>query len=204
MKPQTSLLAARTRLDNTQSDPQSAAEPVFDTAEQALQWAVEVLRRRRLPRVSPLWNEMVRELDAVEQAWSGTKNHLIPRDADARLGLALTVMGALERLDPRDTRLLTLWSMGDWADDGRLRAALALQEKLRREGVRVRISYRYTYEQVGVAAQCDKKTAWRKIKAALERLGAELVRQGVVAGVEAPDTVEDMAARLVVVGDFGR
>lgn len=140
----------------------SHSSPVFETTEAALQWAVEVLRRRRLPRNSRIWQELAPEMQAVEEAWVGTKNLLIPTDADERLDLALTVMEALEGLKETDSRVLKLWSMGDWADEGRLRAALAIQETMRRQGVRVRMSYRYTFEQVATATACTKKTAWRR------------------------------------------
>lgn len=161
-------------------------ECVFDTAEAALQWAVEVLRRRRLPRNSRIWQEMMPELQAVEEAWVGCKNVAIPSDPDERLDLALTIMEALEGLKASDMRVLKLWSMGDWAEDGRLRAALAIQETLRRQGVRVRMSYRYTYEQVALASGCTKKTAWRRVQAALARLSKDLQARGVVLRVEAP------------------
>ncbi len=165
----------------------SSSNGIFETAEQALQWAVEVLRRRRLPRNSRIWQEMAPEMQAVEEAWVGSKNLLIPTDPDERLDLALTVMEALEGLKEADTRVLKLWSMGDWADDGRLRAALAIQETMRRQGVRVRMSYRYTFEQVAAATACTKKTAWRRVQAALQKLGKELQVRGVVAKVEAPE-----------------
>lgn len=163
---------------------------VFETAEEALQWAVEVLRRRRLPRSSRIWQEMAPEMQAVEEAWAGRKNMLIPADADERLDLALTVMEALERLKPDEVRVLKLWSLGDWADEGRLQAALAIQEKLRREGLRVRMSYRYTFEQVAIADACTKKTAWRRVQKALAKLSRELQLRGVVARVMVP--VRDM------------
>jgi len=165
----------------------SHSSPVFETAEAALQWAVEVLRRRRLPRNSRIWQEMAPELQAVEDVWVGTKNLLIPTDPDERLDLALTIMESLEGLKETDSRVLKLWSMGDWAEDGRLRAALAIQETMRRQGVRVRMSYRYTFEQVATATACTKKTAWRRVQSALERLGKELQVRGVVARVEVPE-----------------
>ncbi len=175
------------RTTQRKTDPMTSSLSIFDTAEQALQWAVEVLRRRRLPRNSRIWQEMAPEMQAVEEAWVGSKNLLIPTDPDERLDVALTVMEALEGLSETEIRVLKLWSMGDWADEGRLQAALAIQERMRRQGVRVRMSYRYTYEQVAGATACTKKTAWRRVQSALQKLGKELQARGVVAVVEVPE-----------------
>jgi DNA-directed RNA polymerase specialized sigma24 family protein len=174
------------RTTQRKTDPMTSSPGIFDTAEQALQWAVEVLRRRRLPRNSRIWQEMAPEMQAVEEVWSGSKNVLIPTDPDERLDVALTVMEALDSLNEADARVLKLWSMGDWADEGRLQAALAIQERMRRQGVRVRMSYRYTYEQVAGATGCTKKTAWRRVQAALQALGKDLQEKGIVVRVEVP------------------
>ncbi len=161
---------------------------VFDTAEAALHWAVEVLRRRRLPRNSSLWRELVQEAEDVERQWGLARNMLIPTDPDERLGLALDIMEALAGLDSADALLLRQWSMGDWADEMRLRVALEIQERLRRQGVRVRLSYRYSYDQLSVLAKCHRKTAWRRVQKALEHLQLALQVKGVVMRVEAPES----------------
>lgn len=146
---------------------------VFRDAEQALVWSAEVLRRRRLPALSKVWDEVLAEAEFVARAWEGEKQHYLPTSPLDRLDVALKVekvMDALAVLDGEAAVILRLWAWGDWADEGRLRRALAMQEKLRREGIRVRVSYRYSYSQLGILLGCDKKVAWRRVREALAQL----------------------------------
>lgn len=161
----------------------TGGEALFASAEEALKWAVEVLRRRRLPRTAGFWREIEAEAEWAEQVWEGTKNLSLPQTADERMELALKVMEGLQALVDKDVargRLLQLWAWGDWADEGRLAAALAIQEKCRREGVRVRLAYRYSYAQLGVVMRCDKKVAWRRVQEGLAALGDILAGQGLM------------------------
>lgn len=175
-------------------------EYVFETAEEALKWAVEVLRRRRLPKTASFWREIEAEAEFVSEMWQGVRNMRIPQSAEERLGLALKVMQGLDAVAGGE--ILKLWVWGDWADEGRLRAALAMQEKLRRDGVRVRISYRYSYEQLGRLMGCDRKTAWRRVQEGLGVLGEKLVELKVVAPVEAGEQVHDNFKKMVYFYDF--
>lgn len=180
---------------------------VFESAEEALKWEVEVLRRRHLPKTSPIWREIEAEAEWVGRSWEGGKNLSLPTGGDERMHLAGKVMEALERAGVKDAgleRILRLWALGDWADDGRLNAALAIQEKCRREGIRVRLAYRYTYEQLGVALGCDRKTAWRKVQDGLAMVGEELLKQGLLEGVEAPARIVDNFKKDVYSDDFKR
>lgn len=155
----------------------------FLDAEQALVWSVELLRRRRLPKLTLLWREILPEAEFVAKAW--TPNHdFLPADPDERWGLALKVESALVELAARHAEaalLLRLWAWGDWADEARLAGALAMQEKLRRQGMRVRIAYRYTYAQLGILLKCDRKAAWRKVQEALLLLEGVLAVRGLLA-----------------------
>ncbi len=179
---------------------------VFDSAEEALQWSVEVLRRRRLPRLSRIWVEacgarvseqenadhmrdLQRDVEAVAAAWGEGPNLRLPRDPDERLSLALWVMRAVDEIgqaQPLLRKTLLLWAMGDWADDARLRAALAFQDKMRREGMRVRISYRYSYEQLGRLLRMTPKSAWRRVQWGLDALGPLLEQRGLLVRPMAP------------------
>lgn len=177
---------------------------VFADAEHALQWSCEVLRRRRLPKLSSLWKEVSDEADAVARAWEGEKAVELPHGAVERLDLALKVEGALDELaraDSEAARLLRLWAWGDWADEKRLWAALAMKEKLRRQGVHVRLSYRYSTTQLGRLLGCDRGTAWRRLQVALEGVGRVLVARGLV--VVAPVMPwEEEGGREVRRGEF--
>lgn len=159
----------------------------FEGAEQALVWSAEVLRRRRLPKLTRLWTELQDEVEFVARTWEGDKPFNLPGDAMGRLDLALKVERGLDRMARRDNeaaRLLKLWAWGDWADEGRLQKALAMQEVLRRQGMRARLSYRYSYGQLGRLLGVDRKAAWRRVRDALELLGRELLEMGLVARVE--------------------
>ena len=160
------------------------SDHVFDNAEHALKWAVEVLRRRRMPKLSSLWREIEAEAEWIGQVWEGDKNMTLPTDRDERMHLALKVMDAMTRSGEGAARLLTLWAMGDWADEGRLGAAMAIQERCRREGLRVRLAYRYTYDQLGTVLGCDRKAAWRRVQEALVILGRELAKDGLLPMVD--------------------
>ena len=167
---------------------------VFESAEDALKWAVEVLRRRRLPQTASFWREIEAEAEWVEQAWEGNKNMELPQGREERMELALRVMEGLEAMKDKHidmVRLLQLWGLGDWADEGRLHAAMAIQEKCRREGMRVRMAYRYTYAQLGALLDCDRKVVWRRVQEALAELGRELGTRGIVAVVDVQKRIDN-------------
>lgn len=151
----------------------------FTDAEHALTWSVEVLRRRRLPKQGLWWREVESEAEFVARAWEGEKPLGLPTDAEGRFVLAMKVEQALSevaKVDGQGAWLLRAWAMGDWVDEATLQGALAVQEKLRRQGLRVRIAYRYSYAQLGLLLGVSAKEAWRRVRAALELLGRELER----------------------------
>lgn len=185
---------------------EEAGHVVFDDAEQALCWAAEVLRRRRWPKLCALWREVGGESEAeyVAGRWGGERLVGLPLDAEDRLSLALKVEDALAGVVARDGvagQLLRLWAWGDWADEARLRGAMAVQEKCRREGLRVRVAYRYSYAQLGFLLGCDRKAAWRQVQAAVMLLGEELGKRGLVVTVEAPAAVDNLK-KGVQLSDF--
>lgn len=175
---------------------------IFDNAEHALKWAVEVLRRRRMPKLTSLWREIEAEAEWVGQAWEGPKSMTLPTDRDERMHLALKVMEATTRCGEGAAKLLGLWAMGDWADEGRLTAAMAIQERCRREGLRVRLAYRYTYDQLGAMLGCDRKAAWRRVQEALALLGRELGREGYVVVVDGAEAVTNGFKKSVYFDEF--
>lgn len=162
----------------------------FADAEQALVWSAEVLRRRRLPKLSRIWDEVREEAEFVAKVWGGGSamrgDFCLPGNEGDRLTLALKVEGLMEALFRRgeeDMALLRLWVWGDWADEARLQRALQMQEVLRRRGMRVKLSYRYSFGQLGRLLGVDRKVAWRRVRAAMEVLEREMVGAGLVAGM---------------------
>jgi hypothetical protein len=187
-----------------------------------LLWAVEVLRRRRLPRSSaPLANQvalshaqqravaleslnLAAEASATAAQWGGRFQPNLPHDAAGRLGLALKIEGMLCHLPPASSQLLRLWAWGDWADESRLHAALVHQEKLRRQGIRARLSYRYSTAQLALLAGVSKATLWRQLQAALTTLETALTAQDLVSRIHTLQTNERPIAKPVSRQDFGK
>ncbi len=182
--------------------PDAAAPAPFATAGEAWLWAVEVLRRRRLPSSAPMWRDaapapkgwhdapkalnVMAEATHVAERWGGRFKANLPHDAEGRYALALQVQLAADAVaaqQPQGGRLLMLWAWGDWADEARLRTALIMQEKARREGLRVRLSYRYSAAQLGAVLGLSKATAWRKLNEALNALAGELVQRRLLEGL---------------------
>ncbi|MCA3243793.1 MAG: hypothetical protein INF43_00620, partial [Alphaproteobacteria bacterium] len=201
---------------------EAAAPPPFGSAGEALLWATEVLRRRRLPRNSGTLAERValapaqqqeaalaalnlgQEASQVAAHWGQRFRPNLPHDAAGRLSLALQIEQALQQLPAAPQQLLRLWAWGDWTDEARLNAALAHQEKLRRQGIRVRLSYRYSAAQLALLAGVSKATLWRRLHAALGLLEGPLVQCGVVATATAPTSVRSTHAIPVRRAAFGK
>ena len=174
-------------------NPDAASPAPFATAGEAWLWAVEVLRSRRLPSSAPMWRDaapapkgwhetptalnLMAEATQVAESWGGRFKANLPHDAEGRYALAQVVQAAVMALRAEEAKLLSLWAWGDWADEARLRTALIMQEKARRDGLRVRLSYRYSAAQLGVVMGLSKATAWRKLNEALNALAGELVQR---------------------------
>lgn len=201
---------------------EAAAPPPFGSAGEALLWATEVLRRRRLPRNSGTLAERValapaqqqeaalaalnlaQEASQVAAQWGGRFHPNLPHDAAGRLALALQVENALQQLPAEPQQLLRLWAWGDWAEEARLQAALAHQEKLRRQGLRVRLSYRYSVAQLALLAGVSKTTLWRRLHGALALLEQALAATGTVAAPVAPPTTAATPRNRVRRAAFGK
>lgn len=136
----------------------------FASAEEALFWSADVLRLRHLPKLTSLWREVLAEApcpDAPSEldrhSYAPSERDHLPRHEDDRLSLALAVERLLEGME-ESGQLLRLHAWGDWVNDVRLRAALALQERLRRQGHTLRLNYRMSLRQLGTYLGRDKKT----------------------------------------------
>ena len=187
-------------------DPNLNPDAPFDTAAQAWAWATEVLRRKRLPISSPAWRgnvsltaaqrmTMLAEeakqrsfISSEEEArtWHASFKQKLPHTSAERYALAQRIQAAVKALPAAHSCVLIHWAWGDWADDARLRAALAVQEKARREGKRVRLSYQYSAQQLGYVLGCSKVQAWRRLNTAMKMLTCKLQTMGVVESVKAP------------------
>ncbi len=201
---------------------EAPALPPFESAQDALHWAVEVLRRRRLPRHSGTLTNRVAlsarqkmatdlarlnlaaEATQVAATWGGRFQPHLPHDAAGRLSLALQIEQSMATLPPEAARLLKLWAWGDWADEARLHAAQVHQEKLRQQGVRVRLSYRYSLEQLATLAGLSKATIWRQLQAALKLLQQGLEQQEIVSAPLALNGVPPKARKPVQRHEFGK
>jgi hypothetical protein len=197
-------------------------EAPFETAAQSWLWATEVLRRKRLPVSSPAWRDGVcmtaaqrvtmlaeetkqraaTEMEQETHAWHGMFKQRLPKTPAERYAMAQRIQAAVQSLPEAHRAILMHWAWGDWADEARLRAALAVQEKARREGKRVRLSYRYSAQQLGGILGCSKVQAWRKLNAAMKVLEKTLVAQQIVEGNEVPVSQSPAPVRRVEVGVF--
>jgi hypothetical protein len=201
----------------------SHPEAPFTTAGEAWLWATEVLRRRRLPSTSPMWRDsapaprgwkkeepsplnLMAEATQVAENWGKRWRAGLPHDAEGRQSLALQIQlaaDAVRTTNAEAAHILTLWAWGDWADEARLRGALAVQEKARREGMRVRLSYRYSSAQLASLLGLSKTAAWRKLHAALAMLEKELQAHRLVPPADdASRPAETKTARTVTHTDF--
>lgn len=157
----------------------------FASGRLALAWSTEVLRRRRLPKLSTLWREAGgHEVPHLLESWeaelmSEAPWRYLPTQADDRYSLALDVAKVLADMGETG-QILHLQAWGDWSTDARLRQALAFQEKMRREGVRVLINYRYTFRQLAEMLGTSEATVWRRSRDALRTLEDGLRRKGLL------------------------
>jgi hypothetical protein len=162
--------------------------PFFISAEQALLWAANGVRTRRFAKLSSIYLQILHEPNVehnIETAATNTLAHnsfkaYLPTDSEGRYALALAIMAEVHALEAENARWLLMMALGDWESEGRLHAALVIQERMRREGIRVRLSYHYSYRRLGEMCGHDHKYAQRKVASALEELSARLSARGIV------------------------
>lgn len=128
-------------------------------------------------KISKCYDETSAGLTANErrqqQVWFGEYG-CIPQELSDRHALAMAVYGCVAKLEGDQQQLLKLRYWGDYADDARLQAAQQHQERLRRKGMRVRLSYRYTYRQLAFLLNKHHKTIGRYVTQAEQKLSALL------------------------------
>lgn len=171
------------------STPVASPEPrwQFADAEHALHWSADLLRNKRQPRLTRLWREVVSGSGEEEPAVAAEVARLTPADApgqhlpdtpDDRYALALRVESMVSAIEGR--HLLRLYAWGDWADEARLRGALIMQERARREGFRLRLNYRYSFRQLALQLETDHKTVGKYFRRALEEFSQKLEEAGLL------------------------
>ncbi|MCP5404711.1 MAG: hypothetical protein H6922_00585 [Pseudomonadaceae bacterium] len=165
----------------------------FATAQEALFWSCDVLRARSLPKLSSLWREIVHDAEGArppveleEGAYRISRNSNLPTHPLERMGLALAVARHLDAMEVQG-ELLRLHALGDWVDDAHLRGALRMQEKLRRQGESMRLSYRLSLRQLGQALGREKKTVSKHLHRAFAQLAKRLDAAGLLHVPESDD-----------------
>jgi hypothetical protein len=156
---------------------------MFLDAEAAWLWSVEVLRMRRFARISSIYDQVVREEGPWQEPGQGIKEKVWlgePLAAADKVAMAAKLARLVEGLGEERAQLLKLFAWGDYADEGRLRRALTYQTRMRGEGVRVRLSYRYSYRQLGLLLGVDHKTAAKRVREALLMLAVAMERDGLL------------------------
>jgi hypothetical protein len=153
----------------------------FEDAHHALIWATEVLRARRFPKIAAFYQEAWSgEYGPAVKQWCGSRGDL-PTEEEERLALALDVYRLLgEAVETQQQRLVVLYYWGDFADEATYRQAQAFQEKMRRQGTRVRLSYRYSFRQLGHVLGMAHKTAAKRLRQAQQALQQALELEGFV------------------------
>ncbi|PIZ30471.1 MAG: hypothetical protein COY40_04555 [Alphaproteobacteria bacterium CG_4_10_14_0_8_um_filter_53_9] len=148
----------------------------FTTIEDMLRWAAEVLRARRQVSVggSGVYTGMGRIHSGGGTPFSQLDDG--KDDEDDAADLAAKVWSVVDSMG-EEGRDLRLWMWGDYADAERLRRALSFQASMRLRGMRVRLSFTYSYRQLGLLWDVSDKTAARRVREALRSAEDMLLRR---------------------------
>ena len=150
----------------------------FETIDHALRWSTEVLRGRRFPKIGRFYLESVD--DEGVQEFCGHRSDM-PKTAEDRLCLALEVQKAVDScLEQEEKAPLTAYYWGDYTNDAIYQKAASFQERMRREGVRVKLNYRYSFRQLGRLLEVSDKTAAKIVRSAQEKIEEELAKKGLL------------------------
>lgn len=164
----------------------------FVDAKQAMVWATEVLRKRRFPHNGVFY--LNAKEDAEEAAlphnreFYGLEGGKLPEASDERALLATKVYGLLNAVDTKYREALLALHWGDYMHEDGYRKATFVQEYLRQKGIRTRLSYRYSYRQVGQRLGVDHKTVHRWEEQGLAQLQGALLKMGLLEAA-VPDTL---------------
>ncbi|MDD9911557.1 MAG: hypothetical protein OXR68_01430 [Alphaproteobacteria bacterium] len=152
----------------------------FDNTNHALCWSIEILRARRFPKIAAFYLEAEQGEYGHVAEFAGWRPFL-PSNTDDRFSLAMKVASLLEEeLDSKEQQLLQLYYWGDFADEARYRTAQKFQERMRQEGKRVRLSYRYSFRQLGLLLELSDKTVAKRVRQAQDKLSKKLEEMGLI------------------------
>lgn len=153
----------------------------FTSAEEALYWSADVLRSRRSPKLTILWQYVLAEAlepTAGAPARPAMRLHL-PNDPDDRHSLAIAVDALLMSMGEAG-QLLRLHAWGDWASEGKLNGALRIQEQERKLGNKLLLNHRLSFRQLGLLLGHDHKTIAKQVRQAFTTLAERLQMEGLL------------------------
>ncbi len=158
----------------------------FDTVKHALSWSTEILRRRRFPKLTKMYQEIVLKVGSPKarsslQSWYG-EHGFLPTEYEDKFSFAMDVYMSVSALEGDLQQVIRLAYWGDYADDARLCKALKMQEYYRRQGIRVRISYRYSLRQIGLSMGVSHQSVKRLLKKAEKKLETLLLEKDLLVG----------------------
>ncbi len=169
----------------------------FLSAHQALCWSTEVLRHKRHPNISSLYQEIPSQLDTnLDPDWSLDWPHL-PSDGQERVELAQTVQAFLRYCSADEQDLLQKIYWGDYHHPQHLARSLYVQETLRQKGVRAHVKMRYNHKQLAEMLQVHPRTISRRLKIAQDKIAEKLQLKGLLPSV-ASTTIVESAHNVVV------
>lgn len=155
---------------------------MFENVRHALVWSTEVMRRGSRPSISRVYEKgLLAELESAEadKTWTGWRAHL-PENREEKLLLVAKVWNATAKLSQEHQRILRLSYFGDWYSEAHLATMLALQERMRKEGKRLRLNHRYSVRQVATILDMNYRTVHRKLDVAMVALEKELAQQNIL------------------------
>lgn len=161
----------------------------FDNADHAMKWATEIMRKNSFPKLSGIYREMTNDDNEDSVKWFANYGQL-PSEWEDKQALAMKVYKLFDYLSPDQKAILKLRYWGDYSDERRLATAKSAQEYYRmHENKRVRLSYRYSYRQIGTILGMDHKTAKRRIDMSLKEMERWLNEYDLLEGFEMQQAV---------------
>lgn len=150
----------------------------FSSATQALDFTANVMRKKAFAKISSAYRFIEREIAEITEEETVPVYSNLPKTLDDKYDLSLDMDKLMRRLPEEDYMLLKMKHWGDFYTDHQIQKAFSEQEVLRRRGIRVRISYKYSNRQLGVLLECCHKTVQRKLNKAYVKFEQLLENEG--------------------------
>lgn len=150
----------------------------FSSAQQALDFTANIMRKKAFAQISSAYKFIEKDMaEMTEEPVNGAYSNL-PKSLEDKYDLALDMDKLMRKLPDECFMLLKMKHWGDFYTDHQLKKAFSEQEILRRRGIRVRISYKYSNRQLGVLLECCHKTVQRKLNKAYISFEQLLEKEG--------------------------